>query len=503
MLGVSDAPVTLSIDAENDADIEASNAADTFGSNKAAGIVLAFNTIGLQSSNFLFNAVDALLGSNTINSLFGDSPQTNVTADAHDSTLTADDGSVSITAFQVAKIDALTTNSTTSLGPALENASAVAVGAILATNQTNSFAVAYADDASTVSASGDVTIQASDRSQINATNTEIASAVLQTNATKTPNMLTGYVDQLQQGYQFTSNSGAQTLTTGTIVYDAVNGKYYVYLGEVDQHGFETGPESVTLSATIDFSIGLNAGQFLNNTPQQEWVQFTNSSLLADLPDFATVKSTGETAGTGSSSTAVGAIFVLNTINASVAAYASASNLNSGVVVNAVANPFGGSTSIEATNLSTINATNTSTVTASNGQTGPTTQSPGTGLAVNATIATNNILGSTQAYASGGGITALGSNGSIDISATSNASIDAENTASTDAKTDSVGVVLAFEYDRHQAADRRLPREHGRRAVRHGSRRRAAGSGLRVYERRHGERFRRHRRCGDGIFRHHR
>ena len=437
--GSPDAPVVLSIDAENDANIQATNDADTFGSNKSGGIVLAFNTIGLQSSNFLFNAVDALLGNNVVTAAFGDSPETNVTADASNSTLTADHGSVAITAFQSAKIDALTTNSTTSLGAALENASNVAVGAILATNQTNTFAKAYVDDGTTISAGGDVTIEATDKSQINATDTEVAASVLQSSAIKTPSLVTNYIDQLQQGNQFTSNSGTQTLTPGTIVYDdqndptGKNGKYYVYLGELGTNGLN--PAEINLG-TADYTIQV---ALQNNIP--EWLPFTNSSLLADLPDFATVSAIGLNQGTGSSSTAVGAIFVLNTINASADAHASASTLDSGVGAGAA--DFGGGVLIEATNISTINATNTSTVTASNGQTGPTTQSPGSGLAVNATIATNNILGSTQAYASGGSITTLGTGGSLDVTATSNATIDAQNDATTDAKTDSVGVVLAF------------------------------------------------------------
>ena len=471
--GTPDAPVTLSIDAENDANINANNSASTSGSNKSGGIVLAFNTIGLQSSNFLFNAVDALLGNNVLTAAFGASPNTNVTAAAHGSTLTANTGSVAITAFESAKINAITTNSTTSLGAALENASAVTVGAILATNQTNTFAKALVDGASTVSAGGDVTIQATDRSQINATNTEIAASSLQTNVTIKPSLVTSYVDQLKQGYQYTSNSGMQTLTPGTIVYDAVDGNYYVYLGELGTNGLK--PEQVNLTPQTDFSISV---ALQNNIP--EWAPFTNSSVLADLPDFSTVKAVGDTQGTGSSSTAVGAIFVLNSINASTNAYSLNSILDSGV--GAGLTDFGGGVLINATNLSTINATNTSTVTASNGQTGPAAQSPGTGLAVNATIATNNILGSTQAYASGGGITALGTGGSIDVTAVSNATIDAQNDASTDAKSTSVGVVLAFNTIGIAAAGRRLPREHRRRVVRHTTRCQTAGPRLRVFER---------------------
>ena len=255
--GAPNAPVSLSIDAENDAVIQAMNEADSFGNNKAGGIVLAFNTIGLRSSNFLFNAVDALLGSNTINSLFGASPQTNVTAAALGSTLTAEDGSVAITAFQSARIDAETTNSTTSLGPVLENANAIAIGAILATNQTNTFATAYADGGSTLSASGDITIRAVDHSQIDAVNNELAAATLQSQATTQPTLLGNYLDQLDQSYQYTSNSGVQTLTPGTIVYaDPIPGhdrpqRHLLRLsGSVGANGLETGPEAVDLGRPI-------------------------------------------------------------------------------------------------------------------------------------------------------------------------------------------------------------------------------------------------------------
>ena len=171
-----------------------------------------------------------------------------------------------------------------------------------------------------------------------------------------------------------------------------------------------------------------------------WAPFTNSSLLSYLPSFTTAKQAGD-AGTGSTSTAVGAIFVLNTINSATLGYESAAALSSGN--GAGAGAYGGQIAITANNTATISATNTSTTTASSGTAGPTATSPGTGLAVNAIIATSNILGQTQAYADGGSLTADGTAGDVDIAADSNATIDAENTASTDAKTTSVGVVLAF------------------------------------------------------------
>ena len=86
--------MVLSVDAENDANISAINNAQTSGGGKAAGIVLAFNTIGLASSNFLFNTIDTLLGTDL---LVGQNPLTTVNAYVQDSTLTGTDGSVSIT----------------------------------------------------------------------------------------------------------------------------------------------------------------------------------------------------------------------------------------------------------------------------------------------------------------------------------------------------------------------------------------------------------------------
>ena len=184
----ADAPTELSIVAQNDATIDAINDAQTSGGGKAAGIILAFNTIGYQSSNFLFNAVDALLGNTEVTGAFGASPTSDVSAYAQDSTLDATDGSVAITATLSARIDALTTNETSSLGAALENASSTAIGAILAKNATNSTAQAYVTGGS-VSAGGDVTIAGADKSSIDAVDNQVVSSVLQGTSVVDDNLL--------------------------------------------------------------------------------------------------------------------------------------------------------------------------------------------------------------------------------------------------------------------------------------------------------------------------
>ena len=86
-----DGTAALWIDAENTSNITATTQAQTSSSSSgggnatSVGLVLAFNTIGYDASNVLFNAVDALLG----NALLGDENAGGATASASDSTLGA------------------------------------------------------------------------------------------------------------------------------------------------------------------------------------------------------------------------------------------------------------------------------------------------------------------------------------------------------------------------------------------------------------------------------
>ena len=57
--------------------------------NTAVGVTLAFNTIGWDSENVLFSAIDALLGSSTLASAFGGENPSNATATMLDTTVNA------------------------------------------------------------------------------------------------------------------------------------------------------------------------------------------------------------------------------------------------------------------------------------------------------------------------------------------------------------------------------------------------------------------------------
>ena len=111
---------------------------------------------------------------------------------------------MSIEAGLSAKINALTSNLTTSLGAALENASSVAIGAILATNKTNTSAQAYVTGGS-VTAGGDIAIGAADASTIDAIDNQVVASTLEDTGTSTNSVLSNYAAQVKQGEQFTNS----------------------------------------------------------------------------------------------------------------------------------------------------------------------------------------------------------------------------------------------------------------------------------------------------------
>ena len=302
-----------------------------------------------------------------------------------------------------------------------------------------------------------------------------------------------YVEQIKQGYQFTTKSGVQMVTPGTVVYDDQNGKYYVFLGTLNDQDLK--PVSIDLgdqpicdlelqSASEQGHAGLGAVHGLQQARR-------SAACSSDLPSFAHHQAARRP---GHGLVIDGGRRDLRAQHDHLArriAYESGAALDRRRRRGAGA--FGGGVTITATNKSDIVAKNTARSPSSDGSPGRPRPSPGTGLAVNAIIATNNILDSAQAFGLNGSVTTRGDGGAVAVAATSNASIDAENNASTDAKIDVGRRRARLQHHRHQAAGRRLPGEHGRRAVRHRSRRRAAGQGLRLSQRRHGQRV--GRRCG--------
>ena len=112
----------LAVDASNDATIAATNTAITESSGTAVGATLAFNTLGWQSQNILFAAVDALLGT-----AIGTELPVSVRAEISGSSLNVG-GDLSLSAVQVPQISATIENKVEA------TASGAAVSFVLASN---------------------------------------------------------------------------------------------------------------------------------------------------------------------------------------------------------------------------------------------------------------------------------------------------------------------------------------------------------------------------------
>ena len=424
------ADTAITIFAENNATLNATNQAQTSGGGKAAGVVLAFNSIGYKASNFLFNAVDALLGNNLLTDVFGNSPMTHVTAESYNSTLTAANGGIAVTATLSAQINALTTNQTSSIAAALENASSTAIGLILATNKINETATALVQGGS-ANAGGALKIAGNNSAQITAQDTQVVSSTLQSIPTipETNNLLTTYANQIRQGYQYTTKSGTQSVTPGAVIYDATADKYYIYLG-TPRKAISGKPQEIDLG-TVNFTISTLADALNITLDTPFFAPFSgalaNSALLDYLPNFSTLTAKNS-AVNNASTTAVGAIFVLNDINSAVIASAASTSLASA-----------GDLSILANSTAAINAINDSSITSSSSNP---LGSGGSGTGVNVTLASNYVLDSTIASATSSTLTTRGT-GSVAIAANAAGSIDSEMSATTIAATNSIGIVLSF------------------------------------------------------------
>src|SRR6202035_5352543 len=104
----------ISLNAQNSALIDATalvaSATTGGGAQHAGGLVLAFNSIGWQPENFLFNAVDALIGDTYLSS----GQPTNATAFIHDTTIVSDGGDLSVTAESAEQLNATVSNAASS-----------------------------------------------------------------------------------------------------------------------------------------------------------------------------------------------------------------------------------------------------------------------------------------------------------------------------------------------------------------------------------------------------
>jgi hypothetical protein len=148
------------VDAQNTSQIDAKTLSATSSAGKAVGVVLAFNTIGWESQNLLFNTIDALIGTS-----IGTADPAEVKAYILNSTVHAG-GNLKIEALSDAQLNAEVDNQAVSTASGIARASGMSASAVLASNRVNATAQAYIDDtagaAGVVTAGGVITITAED-----------------------------------------------------------------------------------------------------------------------------------------------------------------------------------------------------------------------------------------------------------------------------------------------------------------------------------------------------
>jgi hypothetical protein len=153
------------LDAQNTSQIDAKTLSATTSGGEAVGVVLAFNTIGWQAQNVLYNTVDALVGSD-----IGTAQPAQVQAYIKDSVIRAG-GDLTLVAKSEAQLNARVGNEATSEAAGIVGSSAAAGSAVLASTMVSSAAkayITYTGSAGSVVVGGALSVTADDSAGIDA-----------------------------------------------------------------------------------------------------------------------------------------------------------------------------------------------------------------------------------------------------------------------------------------------------------------------------------------------
>ena len=262
----------INIDAEDNAVLNATtNVASSTGgagSQSAYDLSIAFNSIGYAPSNFLFNAVDALIGGDYLASPQPD----NATAYLSNAVVTADGGNLSVTAESNEQVNATVSNAATSTTSALYDASSTGFGGVLASNKVDGSAVAYIDNAgadstTNIPVTGNLVVTATDNAGIYSNVKLVSSSIVTGTGAATPSSFTALGSNpssfsnsqaLNNGDTVTldatydtptytvgsSNPATTTLATGNVIADT-SGNLYRYIGTGGSFDLQTDPGLAT------------------------------------------------------------------------------------------------------------------------------------------------------------------------------------------------------------------------------------------------------------------
>jgi hypothetical protein len=384
----------LTVTATNDTSMDATVQTMTSSGDTAVGVILAFNTIGFESQNLLFNTIDALLNTN-----IGTKNAARAHARVVDTPLNIN-GNISVTASTTGTLNATVGNEATSAASALVNATGASGAGVLASNMVLTDTEAYIDYATTgmVTAGGTITVDARDTATITSDSKLIASSSTVNDAGAS--ILNSMANKLLDEYDFTQNSGTRNVDFG----DKVRLSQAFGNGDADTvYQFMGQDGSIDIGAQDFSDFGL-------------WKKLDSTNII---PTGLNV--------TGSDSIAVGVIIVRNDVQGAVDAYLDDQTTNAG-----------GTVTVRALENVTLNANVESVASSSGGS----AYGTGTSLAITGTIATNIVQSEASARIT---------DSSITTTALGDVIVDAQNTSSVDAKVSSalttgdtgIGVLIAF------------------------------------------------------------
>jgi hypothetical protein len=239
----------VALQATNASAISANVQSAVSSAGEAVGVLLAFNAVGHQPTNLLFNALDALIAL----PLGAETPaQALVTV--RNSAIDAG-GAISLAAQNTSAITAIVGNEATSLSEAMFGASAMSATGVLASNKvssrTRAEVVETAPAAGRALVAGDtLTLTADDSATIDAI-TSVGTSAKKNNDLGT-GLLNSVVDSLLRDYRYTSLSGTQALQFGDLVRLGSNVADPTLVGRVAQYMGQGAPVDLGAEDYADF-----------------------------------------------------------------------------------------------------------------------------------------------------------------------------------------------------------------------------------------------------------
>ncbi len=261
------------VDAQNTATLSAEVKSETDSNGFSVGVTLAFNSIGWESQNILFNVSDALLGTS-----IGNQQPAFTRAAITDSSVESA-GKISVTALSDASIDAEVLGSAKSVKAAVDGATTVAIGAVVALNRVSTLTEA------TIESSSSIEAQAGELKVASENTAEIFSNVSSLSTSLTGTGATGFALSVGASASRNDINSDTTARIDTVANATATGD--ITVSALDTSVINSGVEAVALGGSMSGGSGLAIAVGLalsRNTIEND--------VRALISDSANVESTG-------------------------------------------------------------------------------------------------------------------------------------------------------------------------------------------------------------------